>query len=261
MAHEKKRRVGKGSENGQAAHAPSNRWLPEGVINFKTVELTDAQRDHILQAAKAKRSPRKHEFIEEIEIAIGVFHGERAFLSRTTPAQVRGKMRRLEKHAKALIKEIEGLDEYSIQLLSRSGRGPKWSRSTTKRDDEGLHVGAMPDGTPLFEIREGFTFNEAAVAVEHLKYHSSAVLAATENYPRHRLEDLATKHLAYDVAAALKNHLGINPTTGTDGIFAQVLRLVLEYAGDRPKLGVDHETRDVRGLVSGALSELRSGRE
>ena len=102
---------------------------------------------------------------------------------------------------------------------------------------------------------------EAAVAVTHLNIHAGTVLAEIKDYPKHRLEDLAKRHLAYRVAVALKDHLGIEPTSSKDGIFSNVLRSVLHYLGDKPKRGVDKGIRDVRQLVSTALGDLRSRSE
>lgn len=250
-------------------------WRPEGAYPVRPHSLSQQEKDHIFKLADAKKHKNRDDFIKHIEVIIGSFHAAKDFRSRTTPKQVRDRLERLQKYSKSLMKEMEQLDEYSIQLLSKAGvkefnyvndevlqqiskaaRGPDWNRPKIEE---------LPDGTINVGVNnekcKGFTFDEASVAVWYVDYHAGIALEKIKNYPKHRLKELERHNLACDVALGLKSLLGIEPTSNIDGIFSNVLRAVLEYAGLPIKEGTDIVNRDVRGLVEAAIEHINSVNE
>ncbi len=255
----------------QSKKITSTDWMPEGVYSVPLHSLSHEEKNHILSEAFASEHENKDEFISYMEEIISQFIAAKNFRSRNTPKQVKDRLERLQKYAKSLMIEIQELDEYSTQLLSKFEfsledlsdddaakqrlsekiRGPDWSRPKIEK---------LPDGTINVGIDDekckGFTFDEAANAIFYINYHAGMALEKIKNHPKHRLKEIERHYLSRNVAFGLKNILDIEPTIDTDGTFSNLLRVVLEYAGVPAKKGINIEDRDVSGLVEAAIEDL-----
>jgi len=232
-------------------------YHPDGVYDVRSHSLNQESKSTLLKIAKAENHKRRNEFINAIELAIGRHEAASNFSGRTKPSLMKDRLKDLQKKAKLLMKDINKLDEFSTQLLSKSGRSPDWERSTYKQDGDVIHVGAMPDGSPLLEMRKGFTFEEAAKAIPAIYWHASNAVEKINEYNINgRHPDTNRQSLAIDTAKALKEELNIELTNDPDGIFSNMLREVMFCAKIKMKKGISKEVRDVRELVKYALSEL-----
>ncbi len=229
----------------------SKEWLPDGAFDVKRHVLSQEQKVRILEAAKARDHARRDEFITRIELYIGTFHSAKKFQSNATPAKLRNRLRRIQKNCDSLMNLIQELDPYSTQLLSRSGRGPTWSKPLVESmADETVQVGVNDE-----EV-EGFTFYEAAHAIRYIAHHVREALEQTKDHPKNRLEEWPRRNLTEGVGIALIKCLDVKPTFGVSGLFGDVLVAVLDCAGDTPKKGVDKGARDVRDLLKQASIDL-----
>jgi len=229
----------------------------DGVFDVRSHSLNQESKSTLLIITKAENHNRSDEFINAIELAIGIHDAESNFCERTMPSLVKDRLKELQKKANLLMVDFEKLDEFSVQLFSKSGRSPDWESSTFKQDGDVIHVCAMPDGSPLLETHKGFTFEEVSMAVASIHWHASNVIEKINEYNiNERHPDSKRQSLAINTAKALKEKLNIELTKSQDGIFSNVLREVMLCAKIKMKKGVSKEVRDVRKLVKYALSEL-----
>lgn len=214
--------------------------------------MTPAQRVEIEVALKhQKRVPKEvAAFIAQIELLIASYRGGRDFMRGVTPKKVRANLNSLEQKAHALQNAYRRADDYSHHLLDQQGRGPRRSvPAITTAPDGSIEVGKEQKQT------EGFSAHQAFVAVHYLREHARLALATTKQYRVTKLTDWSSLNLAVDVAQALNDILGVQPTTDPNNSFSAILTAALNIA--RADTG-SRQMFDVSRLVRRALQIFKA---
>lgn len=234
------------------------RWARTGIAKplAQSFMLTKDQQHHIIDVADAKEHPEAEAFALAIQQAVNRYLEIHEFENQTSPGVVRDRIKNLRDKATELNGQIQRLDDFSRHLLFKVGRGPTWCTPGMEEAEGRIFVGTRPDGSSIWDEHEGYSFGEAAKAVEQLQILADTALAANK-FPKGGSYRSGEIRLACDVAMALKGHLQINPSTYDDGALTKVLRLIFQWEGVGRRQRYDSTgERNVRALVTTAVQHL-----
>jgi hypothetical protein len=231
--------------------ANSDWGITGAFASAEQFKLDDGKRDWILTYLEILNHVDRKKFLERVEFIVTAKMSGDSATASASPGKVRDRLRKVDKLSKSLLKALETLDGYSWDLLARQGRGPSRERPVAE---------IFGDGTKVFgakmESVAGYNLNECLHAVATMRIFSTEALKQSADYPSNRITEHSKTQLAIELAKAMRDIVAIQPDNTQSGKFSSCLRWLLEWSGSKPKKGIDPGDRDVRKLVSAALSHL-----
>ncbi|BAZ92607.1 anti-sigma factor [Thiohalobacter thiocyanaticus] len=194
-------------------------WFPTGIADYEAVELSreDKERLGLEISAKGQELKDADEFHSLIEHALMSYKAMSSLRDESRPSEVRKNFKKSLDSALLLNDRLNEMDANSRLILSRKISGG----ITTLHRHLGKIISALSEGSH-----------------------------AADEFPKGRLTDYARLELARVVIKALKSQ-GIEPTTTKEGLFSNVLAIVLEMATGKP-------VSAVHALAAEAIRTYRS---
>ncbi len=197
----------------------SARWFPSGVTSLDPVRLSSEERESIRLELRARGVDEGHweVFACDIEVALAAYQAMTGLSDKSKPAAVRKNLRTSLDAALRLNDSLNHLDANSRTLLGKAVNG-----------------GISAVNNHLSEI---------------IMALSEAGHKADEMPTKGRLPDYARQELAVAVLEALQ-YCGVTPTTTKEGLYHNVLAVVLEIATGKP-------VNAVHDLVEKAMKQTK----
>jgi hypothetical protein len=195
-------------------------WIPEGVADYKITRLSDKDRGRIREAVlrKSKKKTVPESFYHVIEKEMGYYDADRRLAASNRPQEVK-------KQLELALDSAEKLND-QLQLLG----------GTSKK----LIKEAKGDRMASFDISSIPNLVELLAAAHQLALELPTASA---------LRDRSRLNLAIQVAKAVQNILEMHPSSTKEGLYTEVLSIILEVATGK-------SSRDSNDLARKALKNI-----
>jgi len=195
-------------------------WTCAGAEALVEIEISPDMTQHICTTLAQARLKPSDDFFVAIRRAISQFRTGKEIAGLSSPSAIRSNLNSAKKAAHQLNDKLNKLDHNSRLLIS--------------------------------EVMEGDIVNKQISLLDQISKALTDAVMIAEKYPqRGRLKEDYRLWLATDVAAAIREYIGVEPSSTKDGLFESILCIILaEVTGQ--------ETTSHHELVRKALQVKRT---